>query len=58
MKLPTGWHSLTPRIVTEDVASLVEFLRRAFGATGSRLNVLAWLRDHLAAAVAGVRSRA
>jgi uncharacterized glyoxalase superfamily protein PhnB len=34
MKLPTGWHSLTPRIVTEDVAGLVEFLKVAFGATG------------------------
>jgi uncharacterized glyoxalase superfamily protein PhnB len=34
MKLPDGWHSLTPRIVTEDVAGLVEFLRDAFGATG------------------------
>ena len=53
MKIPDGWHSLTPRIVTEDVASLVGFLRRAFGATGSRLNVLAWLRDHLAPAAAG-----
>ncbi len=34
MRLPTGWHSLTPRIVTDDVAGLVEFLRLAFGATG------------------------
>jgi PhnB protein len=34
MKLPDGWHSLTPRIVTEDVAGLADFLRRAFGATG------------------------
>jgi len=34
MRLPDGWHSLTPRIVTEDVAGLVEFLRLAFGATG------------------------
>lgn len=34
MKLPDGWHSLTPRIVTEDVTGLVEFLRRAFDATG------------------------
>ena len=34
MKLPDGWHSITPRIVTEDVTGLVEFLRRAFGATG------------------------
>jgi PhnB protein len=34
MKLPDGWHSLTPRIVTEDVAGLVGFLREAFGATG------------------------
>ena len=34
MKLPDGWHSLTPRIVTHDVAGLADFLRRAFGATG------------------------
>lgn len=34
MKLPDGWHSITPRIVTEDVAGLVGFLRDAFGATG------------------------
>ncbi len=34
MRLPPGWHSLTPRIVTDDVAGLVEFLRLAFGATG------------------------
>jgi len=34
MKLPDGWHSLTPRIVTDDVAGLVEFLKRTFGATG------------------------
>lgn len=34
MKLPDGWHSLTPRIVTEDVTGLVEFLRRAFDAAG------------------------
>jgi PhnB protein len=34
MKLPDGWHSLTPRIVTADVAGLVGFLREAFGATG------------------------
>jgi uncharacterized glyoxalase superfamily protein PhnB len=34
MRLPDGWHCLTPRIVTDDVVGLVEFLRRAFGATG------------------------
>lgn len=33
-RLPDGWHSLTPRIVTDDVGGLVEFLRQAFGATG------------------------
>jgi predicted enzyme related to lactoylglutathione lyase len=27
-------HSVTPRIVTDDVAGLVEFLRLTFGATG------------------------
>jgi tRNA-Thr(GGU) m(6)t(6)A37 methyltransferase TsaA len=34
MRLPNGWHSLTPRIVVDDVAGLVEFLRRVFDATG------------------------
>jgi len=34
MRLPSGWHSLTPRIVVEDVAGLVDFLKRAFGAKG------------------------
>jgi uncharacterized glyoxalase superfamily protein PhnB len=31
---PDGWHSVTPRIVVQDPARLVEFLRHAFGATG------------------------
>jgi len=34
MKLPSGWHSLTPRIVVSDVAGLVDFLRRAFDGAG------------------------
>jgi uncharacterized glyoxalase superfamily protein PhnB len=34
VKLPDGWHSLTPRIVSDDVTGLVEFLKRVFGATG------------------------
>jgi PhnB protein len=34
MTLPAGWHTITPRIVTHDVAGLVEFLKQAFGATG------------------------
>jgi uncharacterized glyoxalase superfamily protein PhnB len=34
MKLPVGFHSLTPRIVTDDVPGLVGFLRKAFGAIG------------------------
>jgi len=34
MRLPNGWHSLTPRIVAGDVTGLVEFLRRAFDGTG------------------------
>jgi uncharacterized glyoxalase superfamily protein PhnB len=34
MRLPEGWHSVTPRIVTDDVPGLVTFLRDAFGATG------------------------
>jgi PhnB protein len=31
---PKGWHSLTPRLVVHDPAKLVEFLKKAFGATG------------------------
>jgi uncharacterized glyoxalase superfamily protein PhnB len=34
MKTPPGWHSLTPRIVTGDVAGLIAFLRRVFDASG------------------------
>jgi len=32
--VPEGWHSVTPRLVVQDAAMQVEFLRRAFGATG------------------------
>jgi uncharacterized glyoxalase superfamily protein PhnB len=32
--VPTGWHSVTPRIVVEDAAALVAFLKRVFEATG------------------------
>jgi PhnB protein len=32
--IPEGWHSVTPRIVVHDPAMLVEFLKKAFGATG------------------------
>jgi PhnB protein len=31
---PDGWHSITPRIFTQDVAGLVGFLRLVFGAQG------------------------
>ncbi len=31
---PEGWHSVTPRLVVHDPAKLVDFLKRAFGATG------------------------
>ncbi len=31
---PEGWHTLTPRIFTADVAGLVRFLKQVFGATG------------------------
>src|SRR5262245_39120663 len=34
MRLPEGWHCLTPRIVTEDVPGLVEFVKRVFHAVG------------------------
>ena len=32
--IPKGWHSVTPRLVVHDVATLVEFLKHAFGALG------------------------
>ena len=32
--LPEGWHNITPRLVVEEPALLVEFLRQAFNATG------------------------
>lgn len=31
---PEGWHSVTPRLVARDPASLVRFLKDAFGARG------------------------
>ena len=34
MKLPDGWHSVTARIVTDDVVGLAAFLRIVFGAMG------------------------
>jgi uncharacterized glyoxalase superfamily protein PhnB len=32
--IPEGWHSVTPRLVVHDPATLVGFLKKAFGATG------------------------
>jgi uncharacterized glyoxalase superfamily protein PhnB len=32
--IPAGWHSITPRLVVDDVPKLVRFLRKAFGAVG------------------------
>jgi PhnB protein len=32
--LPEGWHSITPRLVVDDPAMLVTFLKHAFGASG------------------------
>ncbi len=32
--LPEGWHSITPRLIVDDPARLVDFLRVAFDATG------------------------
>jgi PhnB protein len=31
---PDGWHTVTPRIFTQDVAELIGFLRSVFGAQG------------------------
>ena len=32
--IPEGWHSVTPRLVVQDAALLVDFLKQAFEATG------------------------
>jgi PhnB protein len=32
--VPEGWHTVTPRLFVTEPAKLVEFLKRAFGATG------------------------
>lgn len=32
--IPTGWHSVTPRLVADDPERLVRFVKAAFGATG------------------------
>jgi uncharacterized glyoxalase superfamily protein PhnB len=34
--MPDGWHTLTPRIFTNDVAGLVDFLTIVFGAVAER----------------------
>ena len=36
--VPAGWHSVTPRVVVEDAAALVAFLKRVFEATGEFSN--------------------
>jgi uncharacterized glyoxalase superfamily protein PhnB len=33
-RIPPGWHTLTPRIITPDPEGLVAFLQQVFGATG------------------------
>jgi len=33
--VPEGWHTVTPRLFVADAAKLVDFLKYAFGATGS-----------------------
>ena len=33
--VPEGWHTVTPRLFVSEPAKLVEFLKHAFGATGS-----------------------
>lgn len=32
---PAGWHSVTPRLITQDPRRLVKFLRDVFGASGA-----------------------
>jgi PhnB protein len=33
--VPDGWHTVTPRLFVANAAGLVDFLKRAFGASGS-----------------------
>ena len=33
--VPEGWHTVTPRLFVHDAAKLVDFLKHAFGATGT-----------------------
>ncbi len=33
--IPEGWHSVTPRLFVHEAPKLVDFLKHAFGATGS-----------------------
>jgi PhnB protein len=33
--VPEGWHTVTPRLFAADTARLVDFLKHAFGASGS-----------------------
>jgi PhnB protein len=33
--VPEGWHTVTPRLFAADAARLVDFLKHAFGASGS-----------------------
>lgn len=33
--VPEGWHALTPRLFVHEAAKLVDFLKYAFGATGT-----------------------
>jgi PhnB protein len=32
--LPDGWHSITPRLIVGDPAAAVDFMKRAFAASG------------------------
>jgi PhnB protein len=33
--VPEGWHTVTPRLFVSDAAKLVDFLKHAFGASGT-----------------------
>ena len=33
--VPEGWHTVTPRLVVNDATRLVDFLKHAFGASGT-----------------------
>jgi uncharacterized glyoxalase superfamily protein PhnB len=57
--VPAGWHSVTPRIIVQEPAPLVAFLKTVFGATGDfegeRPALLTIGDSHIMVGGAGIR---